>query len=108
MTNFDLAVKYVKINQGSSFEQIMIGSSPSCYKVGIVILRYCHFGVSPVNYSDSDKPSSVQIEHFLKDFSIYGHDGHFGHMTWTIYIKFCSVLSKEAQYKICFEWPSGF
>ena len=31
VTNFDLAVKYVKVTPGSSFEQVMMGRSPKCY-----------------------------------------------------------------------------
>ena len=27
---------------------------------------------------------------FLKVFAIYSHGGHLGHVTWTIYINFCS------------------
>ena len=27
-------------------------------------------------------------EDFLRFFTIYGHDGHLGHVTWTIYINF--------------------
>ena len=30
-----------------------------------ILVRYCHFGVSPVNYSDSDAQS---IQHFLSFF----------------------------------------
>ena len=30
-TKFDLAVKQVKVTQGSSFEQTMMGWSPRCY-----------------------------------------------------------------------------
>ena len=31
VTKFDLAVKYVKVTPGSSFEQTMMGWSPRCY-----------------------------------------------------------------------------
>ena len=31
VTKFDLAVKYVKVTPGSSFEQTMMGLSPRCY-----------------------------------------------------------------------------
>ena len=27
-----------------------------------ILVRYCHFGVSPVNYSDSDSDSPLQVE----------------------------------------------
>ena len=39
-------------------------------------------------------------EDFLKGFTIYRHGGHFGHMTCTIYITFCSLLPNEAPHKI--------
>ena len=35
-TKFDLAVKYVKVTPGSSFEQTMMGWSPRCYILGFV------------------------------------------------------------------------
>ena len=31
MTIFDLAVKFVKVTPGSSFEQTVMGLSPGCY-----------------------------------------------------------------------------
>ena len=43
-TKFDLAVKLVKVTPGSSFEQIMMGSSPRCYipsfvEIGLPVLE---------------------------------------------------------------------
>ena len=32
-------------------------------------------------------------EEYLKDFTIQGHGGHLGHVTWTIYINFLSPSS---------------
>ena len=32
---------------------------------------------------------------FLKVFTIHGHGGHLGHVTWTIYIKFLSVFPRK-------------
>ena len=34
-------------------------------------------------------------EDFLKVFTIYGHGGHLGHVTWTIYINFCSLFQRR-------------
>ena len=31
VSKFDLAIKYVKVTSGSSFEQTMMGRSPRCY-----------------------------------------------------------------------------
>ena len=46
-------------------------------------------------------------EYFLK-FTIYGPGGHLGHVTWTIYINFCSPFPKKLHIKFAFDWPSGF
>ena len=45
---------------------------------------------------------------FLKVFTIYGHGGHLGHVTWTIYINFHSPFPTRLHIKFGFEWPSGF
>ena len=44
VTKFDLAVKWVKVTPGSSFEQTMIGWSPRCYipsfvKIGLPVVE---------------------------------------------------------------------
>ena len=38
-------------------------------------------------------------EDFLKVFTIYGHGGHLGHVTCTIYIYFLSHFSKRIHMK---------
>ena len=43
--------------------------------------------------------SSSGEEDFLKVFSIYGKNGHLGHVTWTIYI-LSFLLPKEAPHEI--------
>ena len=54
------------------------------------------------------------LEKILKGFTIYGHGGHLGHETWTIYIKFCSpfpgrlhmigqVISEEKMFEIVYD-----
>ena len=40
--------------------------------------------------------------------TIYGHGGHLGHVTWTIYIKFRSPFPKMLHIKFGFDWQSGF
>ena len=40
----------------------------------------------------------------LKDFTIYSHGGHLGHVTFTIYFNFLSML----HIKFDFDWPNGF
>ena len=44
----------------------------------------------------------------LKIFTIYGHGGHLGHVTWTIYINFCSPFPRRLHIQFGFDWPSGF
>ena len=45
---------------------------------------------------------------FFKVFTIYGHGGHLGHVTWTIYINFLSPFPRRLHIKFGFDWPSGF
>ena len=47
-------------------------------------------------------------EVFLKVFTIYGHGGHLGHVTLTVYIKFCSPFPRRLHIKFGFDWPSSF
>ena len=42
-------------------------------------------------------------EDFLKFFTIYGHGGHLGHVTWTIYIKFHSPFPTRLHIKFGFD-----
>ena len=51
-TKFDIVIKYVKVNPGLSFEQIMIGWSPRCYiasfvKIGPLVPEKIFEGVLP-------------------------------------------------------------
>ena len=39
---------------------------------------------------------------------IYGHGGHLGHVTWTIYTNFCSPFPRRLHIKFGFDWPSSF
>ena len=45
---------------------------------------------------------------FLKGFAIYSHDGHLGHVAWTIYINFHPPFLMMLHIKFGFDWPSGF
>ena len=47
-------------------------------------------------------------EDFKRFLTIYGHDGHLGHVTWTIYIKFCSPFPRRLYIKFSFDWSTGF
>ena len=44
----------------------------------------------------------------FKVFTIYGHGGYLGHVTWTIYIYFRSPFPRRLHIKFGFDWPSGF
>ena len=41
-------------------------------------------------------------------FIIYGHGGHLGHVTRTIWINFRSPILRSLRMKFEFNWPSGF
>ena len=41
-------------------------------------------------------------------FTIYGHGGHLGHVTLTIYINFLSPFLRMLHMKFGFDWPNGF
>ena len=45
---------------------------------------------------------------FLKVFTIYGHGGNLGHVTWTIYTNFGSPFPRRLHIKFWFDWPSSF
>ena len=44
----------------------------------------------------------------FKVFTIYGHGGHLGHVTWTIYANFRSPFPRRLHIKFGFDLPSGF
>ena len=44
----------------------------------------------------------------FKDFTIYGHGGHLGHVTCTIYIHFLSHFPRRIHMKFGIDWPIGF
>ena len=47
-------------------------------------------------------------EDLFKVFTIYGHGGHLGHVTRTIYINFRFPFPRRLHIKFGFDWPSGF
>ena len=54
------------------------------------------------------RTSGSREEDFFKVFTIYGHGGHLGHVTWAIYIKFRYPFPRRLHIKFGFDWPSGF
>ena len=50
--------------------------------------------------SQGHRPSGSGEEDFWRVFTIYGRGGHLGHVTKTIWTKFCSHHPKESPYEI--------
>ena len=50
----------------------------------------------------------VLEKRIFKVFTINGHGGHLGHVTWTIYINFRSPFPEKVHMKFGIDWPSGF
>ena len=44
----------------------------------------------------------------MKVFTIYGHGGDLGHVTWTICTNFGSPFPRRLRMKFGFDWLSGF
>ena len=55
-----------------------------------------------------NQPTGSGKEGFLRFFTIYGHGGQLGHVTWTIYTNFRSPFPRRLHIKFGFDWPSGF
>ena len=47
-------------------------------------------------------------EDFWRVFTIYGHCGHIGHVTWIIYIHIDNPFLFMLHIKFGFDWPTGF
>ena len=89
-TKFDLVVKKVKVNPGSSFEQTMMDWSSRC-----------------------NIPSFMEInppvpEKILKGFTIHGHGSHLGHVTQMPQTNFHSPYPRQLNIKFGFDQTSGF
>ena len=59
-------------------------------------------------FQDHTCRTSDSGEDFFRIFTIYGHGGHLGHVTSTIFINFCSPFPRRLQIKFGFDWPSSF
>ena len=55
-----------------------------------------------------DHMTSGSGEKDLKDIAIYGHGGHFGHVTWTIYTDFGSPFPMRLHIRFGFDSLSGY
>ena len=71
--------------------------------INIVLLE-----VIDASYQVSLKSVNQFLRRFLKSFTIYGHGGHLGHVTWIIYIHIDSLFLQMLHIKFGFDWPSGF
>ena len=54
------------------------------------------------------RPPVPENKIFEGFFTIYGHGGHLGHVTWIIYIHIESPILLMLNIKFIFDWPSGF
>ena len=54
-----------------------------------------------------NRPAGSGEEDFFKVFTISGHGGHLGHVTWIIYTNFRSLFPRRLHIKFGFDWPSG-
>ena len=54
------------------------------------------------------RPFDAREEDFFKVFTIYGHGGHLGQVTWTIWINFRSPVPRRLYMKFGFNQPSCF
>ena len=53
-------------------------------------------------------PPVLEKKIFEGFFTIYGHGGHLGHVTWIIYILIGYPFLLMLHIKFGFDWPSGF
>ena len=71
----------------------MMGLSPQCFIPNVVEVR----------------PPVPEKKIFFYDFyHIYGHGGHLGNVTWTIYINFGYPFLRMLHMKFSFDWSSGY
>ena len=54
------------------------------------------------------RPSGSEEEDFEKNFAIYSHGSHLGHVTLTIYINFHFLFLRMLHIKFGFDWLSTF
>ena len=52
-----------------------------------------------------NRPAGSGEEDFLKVFTIYGHGGHLGHVTWTIYTNFRSPFPRRLHIQVSPDKP---
>ena len=55
-----------------------------------------------------NRPAGSGEEDFWRVFTIYGHGGHLGHVTWVPRTNFRSPYPRRLHIKFGFDWPIGF
>ena len=55
-----------------------------------------------------NRPAGSGEEDFLRNFTIYGHGGHLGHMTSIVSSDFHFLVPESFHAKFSSEWPSSF
>ena len=55
-----------------------------------------------------NRPAGSGEEDFFKVFTIYGHGGHLGHVTWIMLSNFHFLVPESFHTKFSSEWPSSF
>ena len=55
-----------------------------------------------------NRPTGSGEEDFLRVFTIYGHGGHFGHVTSIMLSDFNFLVPESFLTKLSSEWPSSF
>ena len=59
-------------------------------------------------FQNHSPPGSEEEDFFFKDFVIYSHGDHLGHVTMTIYANFHSLFLRILHIKFDFDWLSGY
>ena len=89
MVTFDLDIKQVKVNP-------------------VIIWTNYDGPKSPILHTNfQGNLLTDSREDFWRVFIIYGHGGHLGHVTWTIWTNFSFPISGKLLMKFDFNWPSG-
>ena len=55
-----------------------------------------------------NRPAGSGEEDFSRVFTIYGHDGHLGHVTRIMLTNFHFLVPESFHTKFSSEWPSSF
>ena len=84
-----------------------------CHKIGlgqprVIIWTNLVVLEHPMLHTKFQSHSGSGEEEFFKVFTIYGHGGHLGQVTRTIWTNFCSPVPRRLHMKCGLNQPSGF